>query len=211
MKSLVIALYCSIAGILPAMSAEDESKIVKMDLDSLDFELPTSIRLRADLASLQHPEFVRSMKELRLGSDIEDSRVNPSSSVTVYRAWDGVVFLMDDRNMALWTRTNNEWKCLIAGLRIDKTMGGAPSSLPALYLGRGLFAITETVPGDVAEKSDRGFPQAFAVTFLIDSNSGKVKERSEAFIYDHNPPVRVPEGWISRYKLRSEQVAPPNP
>ena len=112
--------------------------------------------------------------------------------------------------MALWVRATNEWKCVVAGLRVDKTMGGAPSTLPVRYLGRGFFAISETVPGDVAEKSEQGFPQALAVTFLIDSDSGTVKERSESFIYDHNPTVNVPESWISRYKLQSEQAAPSN-
>jgi hypothetical protein len=180
-----------------------------MDLKALDFDLPTSIRLRADLAAMQRPEFVKSMKEVGLG-DFEDSRANPSSSVSIYKTWDGIIYLTDDCLMSLWVRANNEWKCVVAGLRVDKTMGGAPSWLPVRYLGGGFFAITETVAGDVAEKSKQGFPQALAVTFLIDSNSEKVKERSEAFVYDHNPPVRVPEKWITRYKLKSEQAGSSN-
>ena len=201
-----LSLLAACSSSLPVHEAVEEgTEITKMDLKSLNYDLPTSIRLRSDLAALQRPEFVKSMKELRLGTDIEDSRANPSSSVRVYRAWDGFVFLVDDYDMALWVRANNEWMCLVAGLRVDKTMGGAPSALPVRYVGGGYFAITETVPGDVAENSERGFPQALGVTFLIDSNSGKVKERSEAFIYDHNPPVRVPKSRITRYKLKSEQ------
>jgi hypothetical protein len=84
-------------------------------------------------------------------------------------------------------------------------MGGAFPRLPAQYLGDGLFAVAETVPGTVSEKSKDGFPQARAVTFLIDSKDGKVKERSEAYIYDHNPPIVVPKVWVNRYKIRSEQ------
>jgi hypothetical protein len=107
--------------------------------------------------------------------------------------------------MALWVRANNEWKCVVAGLRVVKTMGGAPSTLPVRYLGNGFFAISETLPGDISENSKEGFPQALAATFLIDSNGGKVKERSDAFVYDHNPPVRVPDRWITRYKLKFEK------
>ena len=215
MKTIAIAFYFSVAAILSSTAAEKVPQITEMDLKALDFELPTSIRLRAELAALQRPEFIKSMKELGLGSGIDDSIVNdsravPSSSVSVLRAWDGVVFLKDNHDMALWVRANNDWKCVVAGLRIDKTMGGAPPVLPVRYLGGGFFAITETVPGEVVEKSQRGFPQALAVTFLIDSNGGKVKERSESFIYDHNPPVRVPESWIDRYKLNSEQAGSSN-
>ena len=207
MKTLAIAFYCSVAGILPVIATESDFKITEMDLKTLDFELPTSIRLRADLAALQRPEFVKSMKESGFGSGIEDARANLSSTVSVHRAWDGVVYLKDDSLMALWVRANNEWKCVVAGLRIDKTMGGAPSSLPLRYLGGGFFAITETVYGEVAEKSERGFPQALAVTFLIDSNSGMVKERSESFIYDHNPTVKVLNSWVNRYKLQESKQA----
>lgn len=210
MKTLAIVLYCSVTGIFSSIATEKESTITEIELKSLDYPLPTSIRLRADMAALQHADFVKSVKELGFNDNImNDASANPSNSVSVYKAWDGVVYLRDDRHMALWVRANNEWKCLVAGLRVDKTMGGAPPTLPLRYMGGGFFAITETVPGDVAEKSERGFPQALAVTFLIDSNNDKVMERSETFVYDHNPPVKVPEAWMGRYKLKNIPATSP--
>jgi hypothetical protein len=202
MKTLVIAFYFLVAGISPSLATENESEVTEMDLKVLDFELPTSIRLRADISAMQQSEFVKSTKDLGFGVNVEDSRANLSSSVSVYRSRDGVVFLTDNLLMALWVRANNEWKCVVAGLRVVKTMGGAPSALPVRYLGNGFFAVSETLPGDISETSKEGFPQALAATFLIDSNGGKVKERSDAFVYDHNPPVRVPDRWITRYKLK---------
>jgi hypothetical protein len=51
----------------------------------------------------------------------------------------------------------------------------------------------------------KGYPQASAVTFLIDSKDGKVKGRSECFVYDHNPPIRIPEEWKKRYNIKDDQ------
>ena len=42
------------------------------------------------------------------------------------------------------------------------------------------------------------------MTFLIDSKDGKVKGRSECFVYDHNPPIRIPEEWKKRYNITVE-------
>jgi hypothetical protein len=188
--------------------AEKGAAVTALNLDSLNFELPSAIRLRVDLAVMQRPEFVERSKESGLnGLDMDDYRANVSSWASVYRARDGVVFLTDDLNMALWVRQNDQWKCLVSGLCVDKTFGGAFPALPARYLGNGFFAITETVPGVVKEKSKDGFPQARAVTFLIDSKDGKMKERSESFVYDQNPPVKVSESWLTSYNIKNEQDA----
>lgn len=196
MKTCLIAIFGLVLGMLPVVCGENAAQITELDLKALEFELPISIRLRADMAALKRPEFHKRMKEWGLSADMINSDEQLESTLSVHRAWDGVVYLIDHSLMALWVRTNNDWKCIVAGLHIHKTMGGAPPRLPLRYLGGGYFAITETVPGDVLEKSERGFPQALAVTFLIDSNSGKVKERSESFVYDHTPTVKVPDSWI---------------
>jgi hypothetical protein len=209
MKINSIMFLVFLGASLPSHGEERGAPTTQLDLNTLGFDLPTAIRLRIDLAVLQRPEYTKDLQELGVnGMDVQDARTIPSSWVAVYKARDGVVFLTDKLNMALWLRQDNGWKCLVAGLRVDKTFGGAPPSLPALYLGNGLFAITETVPGHVKEESKDGFPQARAVTFLIDSMDGKVKERSESFVYDHNPPVRVPASWLMRYKIKSEQAVP---
>ena len=191
-NSIMVLIFLGAA--LPSDGEEQGAPTTQLDLSSLGFDLPTAIRLRVDLAVLQRPEYTKDLKEM--GMNGMDGRTNPASWVAVYKAQDSVVFLTDRLNMALWLRQDNGWKCLVAGLHVDKTFGGAPPSLPALYLGNGLFAITETVPGCVKEKSKDGFPQARAVTFLIDSMDGKVKERSESFVYDQNPPVKPDDMFI---------------
>ncbi len=207
MKALFLVLLNCFAGTLQSNAGDAE--ITKLDLGSLSFELPSAIRLRADLATLQAPEFKERMKQLRIkGTGVEDGTGDLTSWTSVYLAWDGVIFLIDNLQMALWVRADNEWKCLISGLRIRKTMGGAPPALPFRYLGGGLFAFSETVPGEVDEMSESGYPQALAATFLLDSGDGKVKDRSESFVYDHNPPVKIPEAWVTRYKLKLEKAVP---
>ena len=200
--AFVVSIYTALAGNL---------EIKKLEIDSLEFDLPAAIRLRAEMAALQKPEFIANNKEVGLEALAEDDyRVSLSSWVHVFRASDGLIFLADNLNMALWVWDGAGWRCIVSSVRIDKTMGGAFPRLPAQYLGDGLFAVAETVPGTVSEKSKDGFPQARAVTFLIDSKDGKVKERSEAYIYDHNPPIIVPKDWANRYKIQSEQAASSN-
>lgn len=143
-------LLVFLGAALPSDGEEQGTPTTQLDLNALGFDLPTAIRLRVDLAVLQRPEYTKELKELGMNDmDGQDARTNPSSWVAVYKAQDGVVFLTDKLNMALWLRQDNGWKCLVAGLRVVKTFGGAPPSLPALYLGNGLFAITEKVPWHV--------------------------------------------------------------
>ena len=182
----------------------EETLIVKLDLTSLGFEIPPAIQLRADMAALQRAEFIESNKDAGFAALAgDDYRTNPSAWVGVFRAWDGLIFLTDHLHMALWIRDASGWRCVVSGVRVDKTMGGAPARLPVRYLGDGLFAVAETLPGDVAGKSKDGFPQARAATFLVDSKDGKVKERSDAYVYDHNPPISIPRDWANRYKIKS--------
>ena len=210
MKTLYLATAAFVATMLTAFAGKLE--VEKLEIDSLDFELPAPIRLRAEMAALQKPEFIASNKEVGLEAlAADDYRVSLSSWAHVYRASDGLIFLTDNLHMALWVRDHAGWRCVVPHVRIDKTFGGAFPWLPVRYLGEGLFAISETVPGRVTEESDEGFPQARAVTFLIDSSDGTVKERSESFIYDHTPPVRVPENWRTKYKIRSEQAGAGQP
>ena len=198
----VIALF---AAMFTAPIMCEEARITLLDLEALDIELPPALRLRVEMDALQRPELLESNKQAgleRLGAD--DYRESLARWARVYRAWDGVVFLADDLHMALWVRDNKGWKCVVPRVRVDKTFGGAFPGMPVRYLGEGLFAVSETVPGAVTEKSKNGFPQARAVTFLIDSKDCKVKERSRSFVYDHNPPIVVPKEWATRYKIKSE-------
>lgn len=174
-----------------------------MEIESLGFDLPQAIQVRVEMAALQRPELIEGNKQSRLGGLVEDYRASPAHWARVYRASDGLIFLADDLHMALWVKEKAGWKCVVPHVRVDKTFGGALPCLPVRYLGSGWFAVSETVPGDVPEKTKEGFPQARAVTFLIDSRDCKVKERSDSFIYDHNPTVVVPKEWASRYKIES--------
>ena len=186
-----------------ALAKSEESPVVKLDLTSLGFDFPRALRLRADMAALQRDEFIESNSQAGLTALAgDDGRTDPSSWIDVHRAWDGLIFLTDHLHMALWIKDDSGWRCIVPGVRVYKTMGGAPARLPAQYLGDGLFAIAETLPGEVSGKSKDGFPQARAATFLVDSKDGKVKERSDAYVYDHNPPIRIPGEWAKRYKIK---------
>lgn len=54
--------------------------------------------------------------------------------------------LVDNLHMGLWILKDGKWKCLLAGRRVDKTMGGARPHMPVLYIANGGFAFSETVP-----------------------------------------------------------------
>ena len=205
LKPSMIAFLVLLLTPPPVFAAEKEEEIKSLDLETLAFELPTALQARAEMARLVRPEFLESLNETGLqDSGVVTIRGHLPSSVSVYQAWDGTVYLADDADMALWVRRDEKWTCLVSGLSVEKTFGGAAPMLPACYLGNGLFAVSETVPGDVPEKEQKGYPKARAVTFLIDSKDGKVKGRSKSFIYDHNPPIRIPEEWKKRYNITVE-------
>jgi len=196
-------------GIGTCLADEFRLTIEQTNLESLKQTLPTALKLRVQLAKLQEKEFVDSSKALGfLPKGSEDFRTRPNIWAEVYKCSDGTAFIVDNLNMSLWILQDGSWKCLLANLRVDKTMGGARPHMPVLYVGSGQFALSETVPGTVEEKSKDGFPQALAVTFLLDSKTEEIKDRSESFAYDHTPPVRIPDAWIQRYKIQKiEQIA----
>lgn len=198
--------------IIFARADEGKLTIERLPLDKLNFELPTCIKLRVRLAELQHPEYAKNAKELGLeGLGADDARGRMDSWVRVYKVSDGMVFLTDHLHMGLWVREGGRWKCMLTGLRVEKTFGGATPHLPARYLGGGLFAVSETVPERIQEKKDGLFPQALAVTFLLDTKKGEIIERSKSFIYDHTPPVKVPDLWKKRYQLKQIEDGSGNP
>jgi len=195
-------------GIGTCFADEYRLTIEQTTLDALKQTLPTALRLRVQLAKLQQKEFVDDSKAMGFPPDGgQDRRTNPNSWARVYKCSDGTVFIVDNLDMSLWILNDGSWKCLLANLRVDKTMGGAPPHMPVLYVGSGLFALSETVPGKVEEKSKDGFPQALAVTFLLDSKTEGIKDRSDSFAYDSNPPVRIPDAWIERYKIQKIEQA----
>ncbi len=201
MKTLT-TLFAILATPMAVLAGE--LKIEKVQLETLDFEVPKAIQLRVEMAKLQEKESIaRNEKDGFEGAAVIDLRTDLSYFSHVYRASDGMTFLVDSCHMALWVRENEGWKCIVTNVTISKTFGGAFPTFPVQYLGNGMFAISETVPEKIEEKSDRGFPLAIAVTYLIDSRDGRLKERSEKFVYDHNPPVRVPEEWLTKYKLEA--------
>lgn len=206
LKPSMIAFLVLLLTTPPVFAAGKEDKIKALDLETLSFELPSAILARAEMARLVRPELLEYLNEPGLqDSDVLTIRGHLPSSVSVYQAWDGTVYLADDADMALWVRRDEAWTCLVTGMNVEKTFGGAAPGFPARYLGNGLFAVSETLPVEVMEKSEEGYPQARAVTFLIDSKDGKVKGRSECFVYDHNPPIRIPEEWKKRYNIKDDQ------
>jgi len=95
----------------------------------------------------------------------------------------------------------DQWKCQLSNISTKKTFGGAFPWLAVRYLGKGLFAFAETAPGETEEKSAEGFPQAYAITYLLDSKNDRILERSPAYLYDHNPPVKPEKEWFTKYEL----------
>lgn len=203
MNPLCLAGLTFVATTLSAIAGEFQ--IEELEIHSLDFKLPEAILLRVEMSALQNPDFIASFKEA--GWDPDNLQSNLSNWAHVYRASDGMIFLVDDLHKSLWVRGDEVWRCVVLNVRILKTFGAGFPGLPVRYFGNGLFAIAETVPGEVDEESAEGFPQARAVTFLIDSRDGTVKERSETFVYAQVPSVRVPDDWVDRYKLKREPAA----
>lgn len=113
------------------------------------------------------------------------------------------MYLADNGLMSLWIFDEGRWNCLLEGVHVNKTFGGAPPSLPIRYVGNKRFLVTETVAGEVKELSPEKphLPQALAVTFLIDLKEGRILARGPAFRYSENPPVKAPEDWKEKFGL----------
>ena len=184
---LVLMMIC------PLGRAGEPPAVKQVDLKSLKLDLPTPLRLKAEMARLTRPELE---KEYGAGPG-SDRAGNPEGWVRIYRADDGLLFLADDIGMSLWFHEQDGWHPLLQGVKVEKPFGGLAPWLPVQYLGKGFFAVSQTAPGTVKQKEDDRIPQALAVTFLLDSWQGKIVARSENFIYSHNPPVKIPENWAT--------------
>ena len=96
--------------------------------------------------------------------------------------------------------TGGKWIEVISGVNIRKTFGGVAPWLPVEYLGNGNFAISKTtidsvpVPEDWPE-DQKMFGAAQGVTMMIAAKSGKTLKKSEPFVYEHNPPLKIPTDW----------------
>ena len=191
--------------ILPLRAGEPHpASIVEVKPADLGFDLPRAILNVIRLSQLQAPEFKNAFKDMgTFGADAEGNLGNTQ----VYRAADGTLFCCQNWGMALWVRRKDSWECLISGIRVTKTFGGAPPRLPVLYLGKEYFAFSQTAPGEIKQKSDDRFPVALAITYLLNSSNGEIVKRSEAFRYDQNPPVKVPPEW---YPLIGVKPLPEN-
>lgn len=176
----------------------DPVTVTLLNRSELQYDLPLPILNRMRLSELSEPEFRKSLKEVGLSEDETDAAGTQGQSTEVYQANDGLIFCVDHLHMSLWIRKQNIWECFLNGIRVNKTMGGQPSRLPLRYMGNGWFAFSQTAPHDTEEKSTDRFPTAYAITYLLDSKTGKITDRGEAFIYEHNPPVEIPAEWYQR-------------
>ena len=179
--------------------------ITQIKAVDLGFDLPRSIINRHELTRLESPEYNAALKArepelMKLLETNQDDLTQNSwlETTTVSKAADGAIFLADSGNMALWLRRGESWECLLHDIHVSKTFGGAPPYLPVLYLGNGYFAFSKTIRFSDEDEGPNRFPTAQAITYLLDSSSGRIIDRSPAFQYDHNPPVKIPEEWYTR-------------
>lgn len=117
---LVFMMICSLvrAGEAPAVK--------QVDFKSLKLDLPTPLRLKAEMARLTRPEL-----EKEYGTGPGSARAeNPASWVRVYRADDGLLFLADDIGMSLWLHEQDGWHPLLQGVEVKKPFGGLAPWLP---------------------------------------------------------------------------------
>ncbi|MCW1884891.1 hypothetical protein OKA04_09135 [Luteolibacter flavescens] len=202
-----VVLAVSLALLTGVMAeAPHPAAITEVTIEELGIPYPQPVLNRMEIAKLQAPEVRKVWEEIMPGvveimPGMADDSVTDISSTPyadLYRAGDGTTFCCDQSTMSLWVRRGDDWKCLLQSLAVSKTFGGMPPRLPVRYLGKGFFAFSETTPGEEKELPGDKFPQARAITYLLDSKSGAVIARSESFRYDHNPPVKIPAEWYAR-------------
>lgn len=109
---------------------------------------------------------------------------------------------------SLWFQpSGGKWHSVIRDVHIVKTFGGAFPWLPVQDVGNGRFAVAKTVKDQVTPKEEDYFGAAEAVTMLIEGSTGKVLKQSEPYVYNHNPPLVIPdEWWEAGMKPKSDQV-----
>jgi hypothetical protein len=186
-------------------------KVVQEDVGAHREELPLYLHLRLGLYQAEGKEWNQALA--RAGRDPSahfDFGPSVWGLLSYYRASDGLEFLVDHVSMALWFRTEKGlWTCALSHGNVVKTFGGVFPRLPVCYVGSKRFLVAETLPGTLRDERI-AFPKAQCATFLIDCGSGRVIDRTEAVVYDHNPPLVLPKDWEAKYDIRVEPVASPN-
>ncbi len=173
------------------------AQVFAIERKDLGFEIPAAISAREKLDALEAAD-----RPQIPGVPAYDGDFTEPNYTKVQRAEDGTVFCCDDIGMSLWIRRKDHWECVLLEIRVSKTMGGAPPHLPVRYLGNGHFVFSQTVPGSEKPAPEGElFPTAAAITYLLDARTEgacKVVARGEAFRYDHNPPLKIPEEWYKQ-------------
>lgn len=201
-RHLLGFLAISLIGQQRVSGAETPGQVMVTEVQSktLGYPLPRALLNLKKLSELEATERKEAWSASGLPAEsmaIVDSATE-LDRVSICQATDGTTFCVDDYNMALWIRRADHWECLLSGIQIDKTFGGMPPSLPVRYLGKGYFAFAKTAPGEVKDKEPGfRFPTALAITCLLDSNTGEIRERSAAYRYEANPPLKIPQKWYA--------------
>lgn len=187
-------------------------EVKEQDVAALGEQLPPPIRMRQALSIAKSAEWQALIAVSRDPSTVWNKDVSVETIkgwVHHLRASDGVEFIVDNQDMALWVRAANApWTCVLYGANIRKTMGGIAAHLPVCYVGQKRFLIAETLPG--RRYNDYGAPYSAAqsATFLIDAGTARVLARTPAVTYSQNPPLTVPAEWNTRFGFRIEPGAP---
>ena len=211
MKSLFRSSLCVGAFALLSMgyaSAEESLTVKEIKIEELGCPLPPSLQLNAQISRLKQPEAGKHLQKILPGASPDFLDDSAGIWFTVRKASDGTLYLTDELANTLWLRQADQWKCQLANISTRKTFGGVMSHLAVRYLGKGLFAFAETAPDETEEKSEDGFPQAYAITYLLDSKNDKILERTPSYLYNHNPPVKPDPSWAAKYQLPSVQEDP---
>lgn len=115
---------------------------------------------------------------------------------------DGLLMITDSlEGFDLWYHPNQGgWKKVVSEVAITKTFGGRFPWLPVAYVGQGRFAVSRTTKDRVAipdkwPEEEKRYGAARGETFLVNGETGEVIERSPPFVYNHNPPLKIPKDW----------------
>jgi hypothetical protein len=177
-------------------------------------DLPLNIRMRQAMVEADEQEWYAVLVSAGMDPSTPLDKVGGVDTVkgmlSYFRASDGIEFLVDNNDMALWFRAGKgPWTCAVSGVNVVKTFGGAFPHLPLCYVGAKRFLIAETLPGRIVDNS-APFPTRQCATFLLDCGAGRVVARSDRVTYDHNPPLVLPKDWRANYGFEIEPNAAPN-
>lgn len=204
LKLGAIGIFCGI-GMAELASCQTSAKqhpaeVVVVQRKDLGFEIPSAILTRERQSAAEQAETPEIPGIPKQKAD-NQSFAQPDYT-QVHRAEDGTIFCRDDIGMSLWIRRKDHWENVLSNIPVQKTFGGAPPRFPLRYLGNGHFVFSQTLPNS-EEPAPEGqlLPTAKAITCLLDARTegaSKVVARGEAFRYDHNPPLKIPEAWYTR-------------